>query len=191
MFETAQSRYSANLHSHTFAAWAASRAASVKNCRFSVELGQAILAEWSFTRNYINFSEPDLTQLLPKVGYFDEVHLGWRREIIVLAAKYDLQFTHGIAAKLINIYLKALYLGYFRNSVERVNTIHPPIDSVLLQELCKQNFGGKARFWREANLKRWSKFSSQEYEEVINKIRKSLPHGQGLWTIEQFWQGYQ
>lgn len=183
--------YTVNHHAHIFAAWAASRAASVKNCRFSVKVGQAILGEWSFANDYLNFAESDKSQLLPTKKHFDEFHREWRNEIIELAAKHDLGFTHGVAAKLINIYLKALYLNFFGKAAESVNAIHPPIDSVLLVELCKQNFGAKGKFWREANLKRWSKFSSKEYEEVIHLIRLSLPDNQGLWTIEQYWQGHQ
>lgn len=38
-----QVEYTIDEHRHRFAAWAASRAASVINCRFSVEQGKKIL----------------------------------------------------------------------------------------------------------------------------------------------------
>lgn len=72
----------------------------------------------------------------------------------------------------------------------KVQTLHPPIDSLLLQELARRDFGGKSKFWSNAYKARWSKFDSDTYENVIQEIRKSLK-GEPMWKIEDFWKGHQ
>ena len=101
-----------------------------------------------------------------------------------------LNFTHGVAAKLINIYLKAGFVCGGHHADARVQALHPPIDSVLLAELSAQNVGGFRSFWDETRQIRWSKFDSQQYETVIDNIRISMPN-QALWEVEQYWRGYQ
>ena len=102
-----------------------------------------------------------------------------------------LPFTHGIAAKLINGYLKDRFVcgGYHEH--ERVKCLHPPIDALLLGALAEENVGGHAQQWREFRDQRWSKFDSAMYQAVINLIRESLPAGEPLWKIEQYWRGHQ
>jgi hypothetical protein len=50
--------------------------------------------------------------------------------------------------------------------------------------------GGQVKRWREARRWRWSKFTSDQYEQVIALIRQSL-NGQPLWMIEEHWKGNQ
>src|SRR5262245_6790023 len=82
--------YGIETHKHRFAAWAASRAASVKNCRFTVEQGRGILEECGFT---IGFCRPEQ---LPEPHAIDAEHRGWRADI--LRAARPMPFTHGVAA---------------------------------------------------------------------------------------------
>ena len=113
--------YTIEEHKHRFAAWAASRAASVKGCRFSVEQGKAILERVQLNRL---LPSPDN---LPAPKSFDEVHREWRNQVISAAQELGLEFTHGVAAKLINVYFKAAFVcGGYHNHV-RVKAIHPPI----------------------------------------------------------------
>ena len=72
----------------------------------------------------------------------------------------------------------------------KVQALHPPIDSLLLQKLARDDFGGKAKFWSNAYKTRWSKFDSAAYEKVIQGIRESL-NGEPMWEIERFWRGHQ
>ena len=98
--------------------------------------------------------------------------------------------THGVAANLINVYLKSRFVcGGFADN-PKVQALHPPIDSLLLQELARSNFGGKAKFWSNDYKARWSKFDSDTYENVIQEIRESLK-GEPMWKIERFWEGHQ
>jgi hypothetical protein len=98
--------------------------------------------------------------------------------------------THGVAAKLINVYLKSRFVcGGFADN-PKVQALHPPIDRLLLEELAREDFGGKRKFWAQVNQCGWSKFDSTTYENVIQEIRNSLNAGP-MWEIERFWKGHQ
>lgn len=176
--------YGIELHKHHFAAWAASRAASVKGCRFSVEKGRAILEDCGFVAA---FSAP---VHLPPCQDIDEQHRRWRISAIAAAQPGGLTFTHGVAAKLVNCYLKSRFVCGGHHADERVQNLHPPIDDLLLKALADSDTGGFARQWRKARRTRWSKLDSEGYEAVIALIRASL-QGEPLWRIEEHWKGHQ
>jgi hypothetical protein len=174
--------YTIELHQHRFAAWAASRAASsVKDCRFSVKRGRAILEACGFA----DLSGPEQ---LPSLERIDDQHRHWRTLAIQAAKEQGLSFTHGIAAKLINVYLKSRFVCGGHHAHERVRNLHPPIDDVLLKTLTALDVGGHAKQWRSARP--WSKLDSEQYEQVIGFIRESLK-GEPLWKIEEHWKGNQ
>lgn len=178
--------YTIEEHKHRFAAWAAGRAASVNGCRFTVEEARTVLE--SVEEFKPSFSNPDQ---LPSPQCFDNAHKLWRESIIAAAAKQGLPcFTHGVAAKLINIYLKSRFVCGGHHNHAHVRAIHPPIDSVLLDKLDSENIGGLQLEWRKAKRIRWSNFDSDQYKAVILNIRKAMP-GAALWEVEQYWQGYQ
>ena len=127
---------------------------------------------------------------LPTPANMDEKHREWRAAIINAAKSQRLPFTHGVAAKLINCYLKSRFVCGGHHLHERVHSLHPPIDAVLLETLADLNIGGYAKQWRQAARTRWSNLNSEKYEEVIELIRKSLK-GEPLWKIEEYWQGNQ
>lgn len=176
--------YTIDDHRHRFAAWAAGRAANVNGCRFKVEQGKAILEAAGLDRL---LSSPNT---LPLPEETDMVHRTWRVNVIEGAREQGLTFTHGVAAKLINIYLKAGFVCGGHHDHERVRSLHPPIDSLLLDELADQNVGGLRNIWNEARQIRWSKLNSAQYEKVISSIRTSMPNN-ALWEVEQYWRGYQ
>lgn len=178
--------YSIEIHKHRFAAWAAGRAASASSlCRFEVEVAKNIIETVGL--NIIAQS----IDYLPNPEDFDVKHREWREAVIKSAESYQLRFTHGVAAKLINCYLKSVFVCGGSENHEKVKAIHPPIDSLLLNELYRINLGGKKHEWNKAKNAKWSKFNNSEYEEVILAIKGVIPVGEGLWTIEQYWQGYQ
>lgn len=168
---------------HKYAAWAASRAASVKGCRFTVKSGQYILEDLAIHRFILN---PDI--LPDKALEFNAQHKQWREHIIELSKSETCPvFTHGVAAKLINVYFKTIFLcGGFHNHY-KVNFIHPPIDSILMKELAKLD---KCVFWRKMNVMGWSNFSSEDYERVISELQY-LVVDKPLWSVEKHWRGYQ
>lgn len=180
----AGSPYGIEHHSHLFAAWAASRASSVKGCRFSVAQGREILERCGFV---VSFSSPDN---LPEPSEIDAQHRDWRERAINAANAMDLPFTHGIAAKIINCYLKSRFVCAGHHADARVAALHPPIDRLLLNELGQRDFGGLSKVWKRASASGWSNFNSNQYEELIMSIRNHL-FGKPLWMIEEHWRGNQ
>lgn len=176
--------YTIEDHKHRFSAWAASRAASVNRCRFTVEQGKAFIQATGIDKL---LSTPEK---LPPPDLVDDFHREWRNKIIKVAHRDLPKITHGVAAKLINVYLKAGFVCGGHHDHERVRALHPPIDSLLLEELLEKDVGGFCSAWRKAKYIRWSKFNSEQYEAVIGNIRKSLK-GAPLWEIERYWRGYQ
>lgn len=100
-------------------------------------------------------------------------------------------FSPGIAAKLINVYLKAMLLSGPSlqrgppGLMEKANALHPPIDRLLLEMLAKRDSPDRRRFWRHRLKTGWSSFSDAEYELTIEEIR--VVTGGALWKIERFW----
>jgi hypothetical protein len=170
-------------HKHRFAIWAAGRAASTITARFTVEQGKHILEAIGLNRD---LAHPDQ---LPSASRIDIAHRQWRMKAIKVAGRLGLPFTHGVAAKLINCYLKTRFVCGGFHEHPSVIALHPPIDSVLLAALAAERVGGELALWRDAQKKRWSKFDSEDYERVIESIRKALA-GSPLWLIEEHWPGH-
>ena len=177
--------YSIHEHKHRFSAWAAGRAANVNGCRFSVRQAKAILEGANLKQLLVG---PDQ---LPDPLQMDFTHREWRNTVILLAKHQGLDMTHGVAAKLINIYLKAGFVCGGHDTDPRVQSLHPPIDGLLLEELYHHDVGGLRAEWSKARATRWSNFTSDQYESVISSIRAALGQNVPLWEIEQYWRGYQ
>jgi hypothetical protein len=175
--------YSIEEHKHRFAAWAAATAASVKGCRFAVQQGNEVL-EAAGMKKVLRDADR-----LPAPERMDATHRQWRHRVVKAAEEIGLQFSHGIAAKLLNVYLKAGFVCAGCNDHPSVRALHPPIDSVLLETLCEKNAGGLRDEWIKAKRARWSKFTSDQYEAVIKSIRQTMADAP-LWGVEEHWQGY-
>ncbi|MFJ7142404.1 MAG: hypothetical protein ACN6OP_08010 [Pseudomonadales bacterium] len=172
-------------HLHRYTAWAASRAASTKTCRFDVSTGKTIIEA---TGLHLLLAGP---QLLPSPEHIDAQHKIWRETAIEAARNKGLVgFGHGIAAKLINVYLKGAFVCAGQELHPHVQALHPPIDKLLLDELYDQDVGGLRAVWAQARKQRWSKFDAEQYQAVINGIREVLT-GRPLWHVEAYWRGYQ
>lgn len=136
---------------------------------------------------------------LPLPDDFDKWHSNWRKKLIQKAPSYigtgeGRIFSHGVAAKMINCYLKPLFItGVFETtSSENENkrsSIHPPIDRVLLDGLANNNVGEQRKYWQRKRDTGWSTFSSDQYESVIDAVREVT--GGTMWKIEQYWPGHQ
>ena len=176
--------YSIIEHKHRFAVWAAARATSRGAARqgisLDVELSQELICNVGL-RDYI--ADPGW---LPRVEDIDAAHLEWRDKMIVESGRDGKSLTHGLAAKLINIYLKSVFLcgGFHQHS--KVAALHPPIDRLLLDKLARKNVGGHRHFWRAMHGRGWTRFDSDEYLSVISKIRNVMG-GRPLWEIERYW----
>lgn len=177
--------YTIEVHKHRYAAWAASRAASTKTCRFEVLIGKEIIEEVGLDNLLSSPKE------LPSPKNIDAEHRIWREKAINAAQERGLVgFGHGVAAKLINVYLKGTFVCGGHENHPNVEALHPPIDSLILDELYLNDVGGLKSDWALARKLRWSKFDSSQYEKVINSIRKAMP-STALWKVESYWRGYQ
>ena len=112
--------YGIERHRHLFDAWAAGRAASVAGRRFRVEQGLDILESCGFDDTFVT------PERLPAPIRTDVCHRAWRKQVMSQAARRNLTFTHGVAAKLINCYLKSRFVcgGYHAHARGRACT-HP------------------------------------------------------------------
>jgi len=187
---------------HRFAAWCASTAIR------SAYIGQPVGLEGTECFQLIEDS-----QLKDELGAgwralhsshdeFDGWHRGKRKRICDLSAQPNRNtptFTHGVAAKLINVYMKALFLGSVQDCMSAENRkkqklIHPPVDGLLQQGLSQglQNgtiFAGGQNVECLINYIPWTQLNSEQYEEIIRAFRH-ITRYHGLWTIEEYWPGY-
>ena len=107
-------------------------------------------------------------------------------------------YSYGIAAKLLNCYLKVFFLEYFGKE-KFADFIHPPIDRLLLLALKKEdpklfNFNNKVFVSvKYPKIPVWTKINENEYIAIVNLINEFiLSRGQkGLWKSEAFWIGHQ
>ncbi len=166
-------------HSHRFAAWAAATGASASpKCRFTVAQGKAILEEAGFTASLRKPSQ------LPSPARMDDAHKKWRERVIIAARRRKLRFSHGVAAKLINIYLKSRFTLGGHEKHPNGAALHPPIDSLLLKAVKRNNVcSAKLRT-------NWSTFDSETYQQIIERLR-GMQAGLPFWTIEADWAGHQ
>ena len=81
-------------------------------------------------------------------------------------------FTHGVAAKLINCYLKPRFVCAGYSDHPNVTALHPPIDKLLLEELAAQDFGRERVRWKEYSKHGWSRLNSDDYEAIVTLSRK-------------------
>jgi hypothetical protein len=166
---------------HRFAGWAAATGASASPlCRFKVTDGIAILESIGFTEDNLSVSN------LPNPRSFNSQHRRWRNSAIIAAKKRRIKMSHGVAAKLINLYLKSIYICGGQSKHPKVAALHPPIDSILLREVIKLSDKKHEQALLKLSKIRWSNFSSADYELAISTIR-SIITPKPIWTIESRW----
>ncbi len=187
-------------HRFRFAAWAASTAASASpKCRFPVELGRNLLRETPL--RWLCLGEHWLPETREE---FDHRHELWCEQVEDLGRNLmGTKFSYGIAAKLVNCYLKALFLqsmigtlpseiqgGKLNYSNRRARFIHPPIDRLLMNEAMKRSLQEVTKDkWRKLIEKGWSSFCKTNYDEAIQLCRELV--GEEVALIEACWVGHQ
>ena len=195
-------------HIFRYAAWAASTAAgSSQKCRFKVAKGRDLLAEADLKKLAKGFD------YLKDVDEFDKWHDEKCEELVQKAkeilkytnSKKKPSFTYGVAAKLLNCYLKTIFVTQFNGSLlpverEKISAIHPPIDRLLLNSIrsnldllyAKSEIINKRKFWKCKDIQSWSLYEAGDYKKVIGEIKQiQKKRNQPLWKIEAFWQGHQ
>jgi len=187
--------YSIHEHRFRFAGWCAATAASSSPiCRFKVQTGLEILRLSGVSDQFTDWSDIPSSE-----AEFDDLHRKTCRKIIKISelphiklSGKEAHFTYGIAAKLLNCYLKPIYLvnaaESFSNktTVKKQAVIHPPIDRVLLSN-CKRK---EPEAFRSITKISWSTFTEAQYFDVIKSLREFMVD-EPFWKIEYFWDGYQ
>ena len=120
------------------------------------------------------------------------------------AQKEEKNFTYGIAAKLLNCYLKTIFVIQFTGSLstaerKKIGAIHPPIDRwclIVYEQLeCpydESQIATKRKFWKGEDIQSWSLYEAENYKKVISEIKQIQKYRkQPLWNIEALWRGYQ
>jgi hypothetical protein len=182
--ESDQMSYSFKNHKHNFAAWCASRAASSSTCRFRVKDGKAIIEEVGLQNLVLGVTIPTQPEKM------DAFHSGLRQKVVQAALRHGFAFSDGIAAKLINVYLKAFLLLDQDGESPTIAELHPPVDREMLRALIASGLGNN-ELWCISQEVGWTHFSGPQYEAVIAGLRELLGPGTPLWMAEQYWPGYQ
>lgn len=185
-------RYTYVEHQHRLASWAAATAArSSPKCRFSASDAVKVINRLE-VRSFVE--DPNLVS--GSSNHFDHLHRRVCRQAIDLWGKHvsvpsnASTFTFGVAAKLVNVYLKVGVLTRSKKDGSEFKALHPPIDRILLKGLAQGDVGGLRKFWSTMASLGWSNFCEADYYNVIQALRSSVPRNVPLWTIEQYWPGY-
>ena len=201
-----ENTYTYGKHRFGFAAWAAGRAVKDRKLSFEVKDAQEILKEVGFCE----IAEKGIATF-PEYEDFDKWH-HMQREAIwekanerQQAKKPGKEFSHGHAAKLINVFLKAL----MPPNLEDISAdhqikwyaVHPPLDRTMLKNMVECGVGSET-FWCSlpgTDGPAWTQFESCHYEGVIDTIREHERARRDLgkndpvplWQIERYWPGHQ
>lgn len=119
---------------------------------------------------------------------FDALHQGWCSSICSsLSARQVSKVTHGRAAKVVAVYLKAVVLMGDRSDSRLGRNMHPPIDRTLLQSLAAsdQITSPHKAAWRSVS---WTQLDRAGYDVRISQLRGTIPAGAPFWTIEEHWE---
>tara|TARA_Y200000002_G_scaffold28632_1_gene21487 strand:+ start:877 stop:1506 length:630 start_codon:yes stop_codon:yes gene_type:complete len=206
------SSYNLDFHKHILSKWAASRAASQsKGFKFSVELGSKLLL---FGKKRSQASDQEFIDYIKQIENFNsqDDYDSWHHQTIVNMTSYTDElkqlldkhnksfnnYTYGIAAKILNCYLKVFFLESFGNQ-KFADFIHPPVDAILLKALRKEDkklFNFKNSVFTNIGVLKiptWTRINENEYKEIIKLMKEflSIKGQNGLWKIESFWIGHQ
>lgn len=206
------SSYNLDFHKHILSKWAASRAASQsKGFKFSVELGSKLLL---FGKKGSQASDQEFIDYIKQIENFNsqDDYDSWHHQTILNMTSYTDElkqlldkhnksfnnYTYGIAAKILNCYLKVFFLESFGNQ-KFADFIHPPVDAVLLKALRKEDkklFNFKNSIFTNIGVLKiptWTRINENEYKEIIKLMKEflSIKGQNGLWKIESFWIGHQ
>lgn len=184
--------YNIQIHIHRFSVWAASRAVMSgirkKGMHFNLQTGK-MLIEISEIAEFVLSKKS-----LPDPNQFDEEHRKWRN--IIISASNIENFGDGLAAKLINCYLKSALINPYTIDDPKIKALHPPIDRILLENLIVDpslEFRKKCGIGNQ--IPAWSKLDSYKYENIIESIKQVVGYNidkpsRGLWEIEKWWKIY-
>lgn len=165
--------YKFNQHIHNYAVWTSARAVQ-RGFATTLIIKKAI--EKSDLRN---FSEDSFKY---KSDDFDSFHRVCANQILNALKKTGLKkVRYGRAAKIIAIYLKTAIVICNKGKSSKSKIIHPPIDSILLNNISK-----KFSELKELKSIRWTQLNESKYWELVSKMRTFF--GDFNWKLEEYWK---
>lgn len=171
--------YTIEEHRHNFSVWAAARAAQrgftdVKNLREALE-GCGV-------REFLQQTHAKDTSF----EQYRDLHSNWCNSIMEHLESLGLEsVTFGRSAKLIAIYLKSMVVIRDETSDLAINVL-PSIDGVLLKNISKDRTLEKDFRKKCANIK-WTQLDENEYNQLIDDLKKYIILDQPMWSLEHYW----
>lgn len=155
-----------------FFAWAAARAAQAGSSKTTVAVLRRALVD-ADAANWHRTIAADSAQA------YDAWHIGTIETVCGGLASVP-SMSWGIAAKLVNVYIKGRWLLDGSHPGPMRSFGHPAIDSILLG-LIDKTYGTTY-----AGSLRWQRMTRVEYQGVVAHLRQNHPT-QAIWTIEATW----
>lgn len=162
--------YSFQDYVHDYAVWTAARAQRSFTTTKKVKdaIAQSGLQEFSKARKCSSTEE------------FNNFHRSCAKQVIEAFNKADIKnATYGRVAKIIAIYLKTSVIIPMVGQGVICQVIHPPIDRILLTNLC-----------REHHIKKlcergWTSLTEEDYWSLYERIKQE--NLKFDWTLERYW----
>jgi hypothetical protein len=170
--------FSIEEHIHRFGVWTAARAASksllsnleIENLLEAIKLKDKISAlRECGDLNHTSYSiwlKDCCDELIEAVNASECVTLKKKR------------FSHGLAAKVISIYIKTVEVIPTKGASTLSAVAFPPIDSILLRNI-------NSKYNKKLNI-RWSKFGWPEYTLTIQALQQ-INGDRPMWQLESEW----
>ncbi len=167
--------YTIQNHIHNFAIWTAARASQRDFAK--TKYIQAAIASTDLKA----FAEGKLPQIKQAME-FDQFHKKTCQAIIDFFKTHNLPHcSYGRAAKIVAIYLKTAVIMPSRGEGNLASIIHPPIDSILLNNLHQEPEYKKLRL----NERSWTKLEKEEYWDLWEQLKTIQK--EPYWALERFW----
>jgi hypothetical protein len=156
-----------------FFAWASARAAQAGSSKTTVAVLRSALVD----ADAANWHR---TIAVTSAQGYDAWHIGTIEGVHRKLVGSVPSIGWGIAAKLVNVFIKGRWLLDAAHTGPMRSFGHPAIDSILLRLIDKSHGTDYARSLR------WQHMTRQDYEGVIAALRQRHPH-EAIWTIEEGW----
>ncbi|MDQ6995340.1 MAG: hypothetical protein Q9M18_07070 [Mariprofundaceae bacterium] len=170
---------------HDFASWSAARAAQRGFEGATVGVLKQAIEDVGLDVFVNTASNYEMTE-----AAFDVQHQQWCTKIrAFLLAKDVVKATYGLAAKLVNVYLKSAVILGERGKSQLASVIHPPIDGLLLKAIAKngKKDGISPELRKLCVDSRWTRFDGNAYRGLIVAMKAEKLHKPHFWMLERYW----
>lgn len=167
-------------HRHRFSAWAAARAAQVRS-GITVRDPVQALEKCGIVEFLKDHESLQLGQ-----AQFNDLHRTWCKSVMSsFVTNGNTHITFGRAAKLIAVHLKSMVV-LNADSCELARVAHPPIDSIMLQNLARSTHAESSYKQRWESIK-WTQLEEDEYYQLVSELVTCIEPDSPLWHLEKYW----